>query len=336
MRLHPLAVVLAVSSTVARADAPPTRAAAPLAFPAGVDMVNLNVAVLAERDRYVTNLASNDFVILEDGIRQEPTLFVQENLPISVVLMLDVSASMKPHLDTVRLAAARLIDNLRPQDQAEIVQFSDRATVLQAFTSDRAALMAAVQATETGGGTALHNALYVTLKDVATMAKTEEIRRRAVVLLSDGEDTASMISDDRVLEVARSCEISVYSILLGVSTAAASTRRDQARYLLSALARESGGQAFFPASASALGRLYGGIAQELRSQYNIGYVSSNPTLDGSWRQILVMTPRHGRFEVRHRLGYYAVPEAPLSKARLSDRGSAGRYRVVAGGAAGQP
>src|SRR5207237_872488 len=152
--------------------------------------------------RYVTDLRSNDFVVLEDGVRQEPTLFVQEDLPISVVLMLDVSASMAPNLDTVRLAAARLIDRLRPQDQAEIVQFSERPQVLQAFTSDHQRLLNAVQATELGGGTALHNALYVTIKDVATQARAEEIRRRAIVLLSDGEDTASVITDDRVLEAA--------------------------------------------------------------------------------------------------------------------------------------
>jgi len=316
MKLSLLATLLAIGSvgSSARADVAAPSHGKTLAFPAGVELVNLNVAVLAGRDRYVTNLSSDDFVVLEDGVRQQTRLFVQEDLPISVVLMLDVSASMKLNLDTVRLAANRLIDNLRPQDQAEIIQFSERATVLESFTSDHEKLKAAVKATQAGGGTALHNALYVTLKDVAALGKKEEIRRRAVVLLSDGEDTASMISDDRVLEAARVCDISVYSILLAAPQyAAPSEKAGQARYLLSALARESGGQAFFPGSTSELVHLYARIAQELRSQYNIGYVSSNPALDGTWRQILVMTPQLGGLEVRHRLGYYAVSDAGLPR-----------------------
>jgi Ca-activated chloride channel homolog len=303
-----LAAVLALASR-ALADAGAPKPGRVLAFPAGVEMVNLNVSVLAHHDHFVTDLRPQDFVVLEDGIRQQTTLFLQEDLPISVVVMLDVSGSMNASIGTARQAAARLIENLRPQDQAEVVQFSDRSTVLQEFTSDREKLLAAVQSTAIGGGTALHNALYVTLKDVASLIKTEDVRRRAIVLLSDGEDTASMISDDRVLEAARTCEISVYSILISAPRIALSAGSDQARYLLSALARESGGQAFFPSSPAELGRLYSRIAEELRSQYTIGYVSTNARLDGSWRQILVMTPQHDGLELRHRLGYY-VERAP--------------------------
>jgi Ca-activated chloride channel homolog len=332
MKLPLLATLLAIGSlgSRARADVAAPAHAKVLAFPAGVELVNLNVSVLLGQDRYVTDLSSGDFVVLEDGIRQEPALFVQEDLPISVVVMLDVSASMKDNLDTVRQAAIRLIDNLRPQDQAEVVEFSERTTVLQSFTSDREKLTAAVKATRVGGGTALHNALYVTLKDVAAQGKKEDLRRRAVVLLSDGEDTASMISDDRVLEAARVCDISVYTILLAAPRYMLGPKADQARYLLNALAQDSGGQAFFPASTSELVRLYARIAQELRSQYNIGYVSSNPSLDGTWRQIVVMTPQHGGFEIRHRLGYYAAPATSMVKAKTPDGPSGRRYRVVAG------
>jgi VWFA-related protein len=306
-----LAAVLAVGAA-AWADVPAPKQPGVLQFPASVDMVNLNVSVLAGRDRFVTNLAVNDFVVLENGVRQQPTLFTQEDLPICVSLLLDVSSSMKPNMDIVRVAASRFIDNLRPQDEGEVIEFADRMTVLQGVTTDRHKLLDAVQGTQVGGGTALHNTLYVTLRESASASRKGELRRRAIVLLSDGEDTVSMISDDRVLEAARAGEVSIFSILIGSSNGAPPTARgDQARYLLSALARESGGQAFFPNSVSELKGLYSQIAQELRSQYNIGYVSNNPKPDGGWRQILVMTPQHGGFEVHHRLGYYAVSPPPL-------------------------
>jgi VWFA-related protein len=320
-----LAAVLALGASAwaeVTAPQPPV-----LQFPASVDMVNLNVSVLAGRDRFVTNLAASDFVVLENGIRQQPTVFAQEDLPISVSLMLDMSSSMKPSLDVVRLAASRFIDALRPQDEGEVIQFADRTTVLQGTTTDHDKLLAAVRATEVGGGTALHNALYVTLHDTASVSRKGELRRRAIVLLTDGEDTASMISDDRVLEAARAGEVSIFSILLG-AVGATDPRAGQARYLLTSLARESGGQAFFPSSLSDLNRLYGAIAQELRSQYNIGYVSNNPTPDGTWRQILVMTPQHGELEVRHRLGYYAGSRSSFRRDKSSGAGPEYRRRAA--------
>jgi Ca-activated chloride channel homolog len=289
---------------------------ATLTFPTTVDVVNLSVSVLDGREKFVTDLRLGDFAVFENGIRQDPTLFAQDDLPISMVLLLDMSASMAPHLEVVRRAAARMVDRLRPQDQAQVVQFSDRPSVLQDFTGDHDKLLAAIRATHASGGTALHNALYVTLKEVASLRKAEEIRRRAIVLLSDGDDTSSMVSDDQVLEAARACEISVYSIMLGRARGAIPGSA-QANYLLSALARESGGQAYFPSGLGELSKLYDRIAHELRSQYNIGYVSSNAGQDGSWRQILVMAPQRDGLMIRHRLGYYAVQDAPPPKAKRS-------------------
>jgi Ca-activated chloride channel family protein len=306
-------VAAAVVSAAAQAAEP--RSAA-LTFPTTVDVVNLSVSVLDGRDKFVTDLQLGDFAIFENGVRQEPTLFAQDDLPISMVLLLDMSASMALHLDVVRRAASRMVERLRPQDQAQVVQFSDRPSVIQDFTSDPEKLLGAIRATHPGGGTALHNALYVTLKEVAAVRKAEEIRRRAIVLLSDGDDTTSVVTDDQVLEAARACEISVYSIMLGRPRGAL-PGSEQANYLLRSLARESGGQAYFPSGPGELGRLYDRIAHELRSQYNIGYVSSNAGHDGSWRQILVMAPQHENLMIRHRLGYYAVPDAPLPKAKRS-------------------
>lgn len=298
-----------------------------LEFQAGVEIVNVNVSVLNGRDHFVTDLRQQDFVVLENGVRQDAAVFAQSDLPISAALLLDMSESMRPRMAEVRSAASRLIDQLRPEDSAEVVQFSDRPKMLHSFTSDHDELLAAVRRAEPGGSTALHNTLYITLKELGALAKTEERRRRAIILLSDGEDTASMVSDDQVLEAARSCEVGIYSILIG-RAGESSQRGDQARYLLSSLARESGGEAFFPVVVTDLVSLYERISQELHSQYNIGYISSDPSLDGSWRQILVMTPQHDGLQVRHRLGYYAVP-APLPKAKTSDAAAVRRVTADA-------
>jgi Ca-activated chloride channel homolog len=311
------ALCLWLVGAAAPADEKPSHA---LSFPAGVEVVSVNVSVVNSRDRFVTNLLQDDFVVLEDGVKQQLMMFKQEELPVSLVILLDMSSSMTANVRVVRHAASRLIGKLRPQDEAQIVEFNDRPNVLQDFTSDRAALLDAIQRTTPRGSTALHNSLYITLKDIQRLQKTEEMRRRAIVLLSDGEDTASMVTDEQVLELARTAEINIYSIMLAVPVIDQQEGYERAKYLLSALARESGAQAFYPTDGTQLFTVYDRIAQELQSQYSIGYIPSNAALDGNWRQILVMTPRDG-LRVRHRLGYYAVPDAPPIRAKISDTGS---------------
>jgi VWFA-related protein len=286
------------------AQAPPPRR--PPTFEAGIEVINLNVSVTDPRNRYVTDLAEKDFAIFEDGIRQELSLFTHENLPISLVLMIDTSASMDEKLPVAQAAAIRFTKTLRPQDLAQVVQFNDRATVLQEFTADQALLEAAIHRTEASGPTALHNALYVALKDLGKQKKAGELRRRAIVLLSDGEDTASLVSDDQVVELARKTEINIYSISLRPSRASDRQRLgfSQATHLLTALAQETGGQVHFPNSLSELDTVYDRIAEELRTQYNLGYVSSNKRRDGKWRRIVVRIPDREDVQIRHKIGYY--------------------------------
>jgi Ca-activated chloride channel homolog len=313
------ALVLASSVTVSAQERRPAHA---LVFPSAVELVNVNVSVVNGRDRFVTDLSRDDFVVLEDGVKQDLAMFKQEELPISLVLLLDMSASMGPNVKAVRTAAARLVSKLRPQDEAQIVEFNDHPQVLQDFTADREALIAAINLTRAKGATALHNVLYITLKDMQRRRNTEELRRRAIVLLSDGEDTTSMVTDDQVLETARTAEINIYSIMLAGHGTEGDEKLEKARYLLTSLARESGAQAFFPSQIAQLPGVYDRIAQDLQSQYSIGYVPRKSELDGNWRQILVMIARDG-LRLRHRLGYYAVGDAPPLKTRTSDGSTTG-------------
>lgn len=286
--------------SAAQAQLPPT-------FGTGIEVINLNLSVTDPADNYVTDLESRDFAVYEDGIRQELSLFTHENLPISLAILIDTSASMEEKIQTAQQAAIRFTKTLRPVDLAEVVQFNDRATTLQEFTSDPEALERAILETETSGPTALHNALYIALKDLAKQKDPRQLRRRAVVLLSDGEDTASLVSDDDVVELAKKSEINIYAISLRPNRPQDRQRQafSQAEYLLTALARETGGRVYFPASLGELEAVYDRIAEELRTLYSVGYVSSNARRDGKWRRIVVRVPEREGIAVRHKLGYYA-------------------------------
>ena len=137
--------------------------------------------------------------------------------------------------------------------------------------------------------------------------KAAELRRRAIVLLSDGEDTASLVTDDQVIELAKKSEINIYAISLRQNRPQDRMRQafSQAEYLVNTLTRETGGRAYFPTSLGELDQVYDRIAEELRTLYSIGYVSSNARRDGKWRRIVVRVPEREGLTIRHKLGYYA-------------------------------
>jgi VWFA-related protein len=284
-----------------------TPQAPPPTFGVEIEVINLNVSVTDGRGHYVTDLSDKNFAVFEDGVRQELSLYTHENLPISLALLLDTSASMDEKLSTAQEAGARFIKTLRAQDLAQVTQFNERTSVLQDYTADKALLESALRRTNASGPTALHNALYVTLRDLSKQKKAGELRRRAIVLLSDGEDTASLVSDDQVIDLARKTEIAIYAISLRPSRASDRERLEfsQAVHLLTTLCRDTGGQLFMPSSISELDTVYDQIAEELRTQYNLGYVSSNKRRDGKWRRIVVRVPDRTELMVRHKLGYFA-------------------------------
>jgi len=270
-------------------------------FGAGVELVRLDVSVLSG-NRFVTDLEERDLEIFEDGERQVPSSFTRRDLPVSLTLLLDASASIADRLPLAQAAAVGFLETLGPRDQASVVEFNDRVRVLQPPTSDRDALRGAVGRISAGGSTALHNALFITLKALPDAARDAELRRRAIVLLSDGEDTASLVWEEQVVELARRREAAIHVIDL-------SPRQEDGRSarLLRVLSRESGGEVYHPGSIGDLDDVYARIAEELKSQYAVGYVSSRPAQDGRWRRIEVRVRGRGDLRVRHRTGYYALP-----------------------------
>src|SRR6185436_9522209 len=185
----------ALALVTVQAAQPPQPAQPQVPFRAGVDLVSLNVTVTDGTTRYVTDLTEAEFTVFEDGVKQEVTFFNRTNLPIALALLLDTSASMETKLQTAQEAAIGFAKRLRAQDLAEVIDFDSRVIVLQNFSNSASELEQAIRKTSAGGSTSLYNAVYIALKDLKKIVarNTEDIRRQAIVVLSDGEDTSSLL-----------------------------------------------------------------------------------------------------------------------------------------------
>ena len=296
------AALAAMSSVAAQAPARPE----PLIFRAAIDVVSLNVTVVDNQNHYVTDLGESDFSVFEDGARQDLTFFNRTSLPIALSLLLDTSASMENRLQIAQEAAIGFARKLRPQDLAQVVDFDSRVEVTQKFTNNVAELERAIRSSVAGGSTSLHNAIYISLKELAKIkAKSEDdVRRRAIVVLSDGEDTSSLVTYEEVLDLAKRSETALYTIGLQPREAPASKGFREAEFVLRQLAQETGGRAFFITRVEDLKDIYNTISAELSSQYTLGYAPKNGRRDGAWRRIAVQVARSGAI-ARTKRGYFA-------------------------------
>lgn len=281
-------------------------------FRSGVSLVALNVTVTDSKKRFVSGLEADDFAVFEDGIQQEVRFFESSAVPIDLIILLDTSSSMEYRLDLVQRAALGFVGSLRQGDRAAVVAFNDGVDVLQSFSADRAALELAIRGTTAGGATALHNALYVALKQFGQSVKSAgQIRRQALAVLSDGDDTSSLISFEDVMEIALKSGVSIYTISLGseVSQEASPDKPrafSQSDYGMRKIAQDTGALAFFPDSVHELRAIYATIAEELSNQYSIGYAPRNARPDGRFHRITVRVASRPELRSRARAGYVAT------------------------------
>jgi Ca-activated chloride channel family protein len=280
-------------------------------FRSGASLVALHVTVTGPDKRFVTGLDAGDFAVYEDGVEQNVQFFESNAVPIDLIVLIDTSSSMRHRMDMVHQAALGFIGTLRSGDRAAVVSFSDTVTIVQGLTGDRAVLETAIRSTKAQGGTALHNALYVALKQFGRGARdNNQVRRQALAVLSDGEDTASLIGFDDVLEVAHKSGVTIYPIALasGLESRSPSGSRyfSQSQYAMRRLAQETGAQAFFPARIHELAGIYAAIAEELSYQYSIAYASTNARLDGRFRRVSVRVTTRPELRPRSRTGYIAA------------------------------
>lgn len=283
---------------------PPDPAQQRPSFRSGIDVVSLNVSVTDGTRNFVTDLDREHFVVFEDGIKQDLTFFTRAQLPIALSLLVDTSASMEDKLGIAQEAAIGFVKRLRPDDLAQVIDFDSRVTILQQFTNDKAVLDGAIRQTVPNGSTSLHNAIYISLKELKKVRakSTEDVRRQAIVVLSDGEDTSSLVPFEEVLELAKRSEVVIYTI--AIRGRDFGTRGfNEAEFVLRQFAQETGGRSFFPATAAELPNIYSQIADELAAQYAMAYSSRNPKRDGQWRRIVVRTTKPDMV-ARTKQGYY--------------------------------
>jgi Ca-activated chloride channel family protein len=303
-----LTIVLLVTCVCgggASAQSAPQKPGPAPSFKAGVDIVSLNVTVMDGMNHYVTDLEPAEFSVFEDGVKQSITFFTRRQQPIALSLLLDSSASMEQHMPTLQVAATNFVKRLKPNDLAQVIDFDSRVEIRQAFTGNQADLETAIHQTVAGGSTSLHNAIYIALRELRKVraVNEEDVRRQALIVFSDGEDTSSLVSFDEVLDLAKRSETAIYTIALrGNDTQAKGFK--EAEFVLRTLARETGGRSFFPVKVDDLAGAYAQIADELASQYSIGYISQNPKRDGAWRRLVVQTARPN-LTSRTKNGYYA-------------------------------
>ena len=287
-------------------------------FRSGVDMVPLTVTVTDSAGRYVSGLTERDFAVFEDGVRQSLSFFASERVPVDVALVVDVSASMSTAMPLVREAAGGLIRALRTGDRAAVVAVTTSIGMPQRFTADHERAVAAIDALHCTGSTAVYDGVYITLKEFAReRGDRAEVRRQVLVLLSDGLDNASHVSADEMADLARRVGASIYVVALTdpILQAHGTLRQrepQRATYAIRALAQEAGGRIFFPTSTTELPAVYGAIARELASQYDLGYVPARPGGDGRFRRIgvRVLPPASG--VARTRSGYQPPRDQPGS------------------------
>src|SRR5688572_27367173 len=278
------AAILAIALPAAASDGPSGPAdgrgtTGRSTFTSGIDVVALSVTVLDPHARLLAGLSRDNFSVFEDGIRQEIAYFETSEVPLDLALLIDTSVSMEPRLGFVQKAATGFVDALRDGDRAAVYAFNSYVRPLQAFTSERALVRQAIQSTTAAGGTALYNAVYVALRAFQKVAEDGRVRRRAIVVLTDGEDTASVMTFDDLLAEAKAAGVTIYTIGLRADAPGAYTAQQTRGYFSTAdfamkqLARETGARAFFPTGLSSLAEAYAEIGQELATQYAIGYVS---------------------------------------------------------------
>jgi VWFA-related protein len=273
-----------------------------------VELVQLPVSVLDKKGLPVRDLQREHFAVYEDKVLQEISLFKQEDVPLSVCLVVDTSSSMYDKLDNLNVAATTFVQESNPEDETSVVSFANRVHLDQDFTTDTSKLSRAIEGINPRGSTSLYDAVFLAAKHLSDEGFRE---KKVLLIISDGEDNHSKYKLEEVLEAIRESKITLYSIGLLSSYSGilnGSAFSDTGRKALKQLAEVTGGEAFFPKGEKDVAKVCKRIARDLRSQYTIGYKPSNDKLDGSWRKTVVQInlPKSApKVQVRTRQGYYA-------------------------------
>ena len=267
-----------------------------------VNRVNMLFTVSDKKGRFITNLTKNDFEIIEEKKPQAIVEFVAESdLPLRLAVVIDTSNSIRERFKFQQEAAVEFINSvMRPQDRAVVVSFDTGPELVADLTHDTAKLAQAVRDLRPGGGTALYDAIFFASRDKLMQDQPMHKFRRAMIVLSDGEDNQSRYTRDQALEMTQKADVVMYAISTNISRI--STDGDK---VLKYFAEETGGLTFFPFKVQDLAQSFENIANELRHQYSVLYRPEPARTDGKFHEVTIKVKNRKDLIVRARKGYYA-------------------------------
>jgi VWFA-related protein len=269
-----------------------------------VNEVNVVFTVTDKHGHYVKDLKKDDFRVIDDRkpAEQIRSFHNETDLPLQVGLLVDASNSVRDRFKFEQEAAIEFLNQtVRPRyDKAFVVGFDVTPDVTQDFTDNTEALSRGVRALRPGGGTAMYDALYFACRDKQMKAPQSGPVRRAIILLSDGDDNQSHVSREESIEMAQRAEVIVYTISTNITGA-----RQRGDKVLERIADATGGRAFFPFQLTDVANAFVEIQDELRSQYALSYKPADFQPDGRYRTIEIVAQNHKNLKVRSRRGYYA-------------------------------
>ena len=269
----------------------------------GVNEVNVIFTVTDKRNHFVKDLTQPDFKFIDDGkpVAKVDSFRKETNLPLRVGLLIDASNSVRDRFKFEQESAIEFLNQIiRPKfDKAFVIGFDTTAEVTQDFTDDTDLLGKGVRMLRPGGGTAMFDAIYYACRDKLMKENAGMATRKAIILLSDGEDNQSRVTREEAVEMAQRAEVIIYTI--STNTSGLKLRGDK---VLERFAEATGGRAFFPFKISDVANAFSEIQDELRSQYAVSYVPADFTKDGHYRSIDIVADNK-KYKVRARKGYYS-------------------------------
>jgi VWFA-related protein len=281
---------------------------------ANVDLVIVHTTVVDKNGQFVSGLKQDGFKVFEDGVAQRIVSFSREDVPVSLGIVIDTSGSMRDKFDSVTKAALAFIRASNPSDEEFLIGFNDEVELLEDYTNDIDLISDDLNNTVVTGGTALWDALYLSVQKAQAGRKP----KKALILITDGEDRDSYYKLEEMAAKVQESDVQIYSVGFlndapekGIFGHWTKSEPEKAHDALQKISDETGGKAFFPKDITDIHSIVAQIAYELRNQYTISYTSTNSARDGTWRRLKVSldSAATSGYKVRYRNGYFAPKPA---------------------------
>jgi Ca-activated chloride channel homolog len=283
-------------------------------FSSETNLVPLYASVVDKNGKLLTNIPQSAFKIMENGVEQPIKIFRREDVPVSMGIIIDNSGSMRDKRTKVAAASLDLVKASNPQDEVFLVNFNDEAYLDQPFTSDTKKLEQALDKLDSRGGTAMRDAISMSIDYVKESGKKD---KKVLLVVTDGNDNTSNITLEQLIRKARQSEVLIYSIGLLAEEEPRDSR--QAKKALKTLTENSGGVDYYPKDVNEVDKIVPQIARDIRGQYVLAYLPTNTTMDGTYRKIDVVVNGYGHPTVRTRKGYYANPTTAKQNPPVSSK-----------------